>query len=195
MELFEESAAVWTTAFLNFEKHTHAQSFFQSFSGEIVRDPIFQKFWKKYYPSDRRTHAIDKGEVRLSQKLLSAGHFPKVIVNTKNINSRCSDDQILFEDYYSIFLDKYIDVYNLPLELKREIFWHELDRSFMELNTSHVAGLLAFKALGAPLKLDLLATGRVTVKAIVNALLNDGIRELESEQLIQEFLSIRARLT
>jgi hypothetical protein len=65
----------------------------------------------------------------------------------------------------------------------------------MELNTSHVAGLLAFKVLGAPLKLDLLATGRVTVKAIINALLNDGIQKLESEQLIQEFLSIRARLT
>ena len=194
MKLFEESDAVWTTAFLNFEKHTHAQSFFQSFSGGIVRTPTFQEFWKKYYPSDSRTHAIDKGEVRLSQKLLSAGYFPKSIVNSFSLQSRCTDDQISFDDYYSLFLDNFYDFYDSPLELKNELFWHMLDRSFMQLNCSHIAGLLAFKVLSAPLKLDLLATGRVTVESIRKAILNDGIQELESEQLIQEFLSIRSRL-
>ena len=191
---YEENSSAWTSAFLNFEKHTHAQSFFQSFTGEVVRTQVFQNFWLDYFPSNRRVHAIDKGEVMLSQILLKAGYFPTSVVNAKNIAGVYSAKQVSFEDFYSVFAESYYEMLNFPPEAKNEYFWHALQRSFMEKNCSHVAGLLAFKALGAPLKLDLLATGRVTVESIQEALLRDGLQESEIEELIKEFGLIRARL-
>jgi glycosyltransferase involved in cell wall biosynthesis len=191
---YEENSSAWTSAFLNFEKHTHAQSFFQSFEGHVVRTHVFQDFWSNYYPSNRRVHAIDKGEVRLSQTLLAAGFFPRSVVNAKNISRVYSDDQISFEDYFGVFSDRYYEILNYSPQIKNDYFWHTLQRSFMEKNCSHVAGLLAFKAMGAPLKLDLLATGRVTAESIQEALSRDGLQKDEIAELLEEFSSNRARL-
>jgi len=194
LDTYEESLSLWTSAFLNFEKHTHAQSFFQSFGGDVVRTQLFQDFWSDYYPSNRRVHTIDKGEVKLSQILLGEGFFPRSVVNSKNISRVYADDQIIFEDYFSVLSDHYYEVLNYPIKIKNDYFWHALQRSFMEKNCSHVAGLLAFKALGAPLKLDLFATGRVTGESIQDALLRDGLQKDEIDKLIEEFSSNRARL-
>jgi glycosyltransferase involved in cell wall biosynthesis len=194
LDTYEESSSLWTSAFLNFEKHTHAQSFFQSFDGHVVRTDIFQDFWSDYYPSNRRVHAIDKGEVRLSQNLLGAGFFPRSVVNAKNISRVYADDQITFEDYFSVLLDRYYEILNYPPKIKNDYFWHALQRSFMEKNCSHLAGLLAFKAMGAPLKLDLFATGRVTGESIQDALSHDGLQKDEIDKLFEEFSSSRARL-
>jgi glycosyltransferase involved in cell wall biosynthesis len=191
---FDSSKSPWTTAFLNFEKHTHAQSFFQSFTSEILLDPGFQGFWRDYFPSNSRVHAIDKGEVKLSQILLSTGFFPKSIVTAGAIANSYSNNKITFEDFYSVLLETYYPIQDTPREMREEFFWHSLQRSFMEKNCSHLAGLLAFKALNAPLKLDLLATGRVTLESIINALSENGIEDSELNQLIQEFTTIRARL-
>jgi len=192
---YEENLSSWTSAFLNFEKHTHAQSFFQSFSGQVVQTEVFQKFWSDYYPSNRRVHAIDMGEVMLSQILLKAGYFPKSVVNAKNIASVYEADKVSFEDFYAVFSESYYEILNYSPQIKNEYFWHALERSFMEKNCSHIAGLLAFKALGAPLKLDLLATGRVTIESLQQALLRDGLEDSEITELIEEFSLIRARLT
>jgi glycosyltransferase involved in cell wall biosynthesis len=194
LDTYEESSSLWTSAFLNFEKHTHAQSFFQSFDGHVVRTQLFQDFWSNYYPSNRRVHAIDKGEVRLSQILLAAGFFPRSVVNAKNISKVYADDQISFEDYFSVLSDRYYEILNYSPQIKNDYFWHALQRSFMEKNCSHVAGLLAFKAMGAPLKLDLFATGRVTGESIQDALSHDGLHEDEIAKLFEEFSSNRARL-
>jgi hypothetical protein len=191
---YEENLSSWTSAFLNFEKHTHAQSFFQSFSGQVVQTEVFQKFWSDYYPSNRRVHAIDMGEVKLSQILLDAGYFPKSVVNAKNIASVYEADQVSFEDFYSVFSERYYEMLNYSPKINNDYFWHALERNFMEKNCSHIAGLLAFKALGAPLKLDLFATGRVTIESLQQALLRDGLEESEIAELVEEFSLIRARL-
>jgi glycosyltransferase involved in cell wall biosynthesis len=191
---YEKESASWTAAFINFEKHTHAQSFFQSFTGEVVRNQVFQNFWLNYYPSNSRVHAIDKGEVMLSQTLLRLGYFPKSIVNAKNLADYYQSEQVSFEDFYSILSEGYYNILNYPPQIQNDYFWHALQRAFMEQNCSHLAGLLAFKALGAPLKLDLFATGRVTLESIQTAISQDGIQEEEVAELIQEFSLIRARL-
>ena len=194
LDVYEGISSSWKTAFLNFEKHTHAQSFFQSFGGEVVRTKTFQNFWMNYYPSNRRVHAIDKGEVKLSQILLNAGYFPKSVVNANSIASVYQTDQITFDDFYSVLTESYYEILNFSPQIKNEYFWHALERSFMEKNCSHVAGLLAFKALGAPLKFDLLATGRVTIGSLQQALLQDGLQKSEIAELIEEFKLIRAKL-
>lgn len=191
---FDSSKLPWTTAFLNFEKHTHAQSFFQSFTSEILLAPEFQGFWRDYRPSNSRVHAIDKGEVKLSQILLSTGFFPKIIVTADAIANSYSNSKITFEDFYSVLSETYYPIQGTPREMREEFFWHSLQRSFLEKNCSHLAGLLAFKALNAPLKLDLLATGHVTLDSIMNALSENGIGESELNQLSQEFMRIRTQL-
>lgn len=194
LERFDVNSDSWITAFLNFEKHTHAQSFFQSFSKDILRTSEFQKFWKNYYPSRRRIHIIDRGEVRLSQTLLKLGYFPRSIVNAENIAKHLGGRKIMFDDYFGTLSDYYYEIVNLPEDLKREVFWHYLQRSFMEKNCSHFAGLLAFKSMGAPFKLDLVATGRVTIEAVREALLADGLQLDEIDLLSRELLNIRANL-
>lgn len=195
LEEFDRYASQWVTAFLNFEKHTHAQSFFQSFPREILQTRMFRVFWRNYYPSDRRVYAIDQGEVRLSQELLSNGFFPTSVVNAKIIAENYPSERLDAGDYFSVLSDKYYEILGLPSELKNELFWHSLERAFMEKNCSHLAGLLAFKAIGAPLKIDLVATGRASIDSLQRALLEDGIGILESQNLSQEFLATRARLT
>jgi lipopolysaccharide biosynthesis protein len=194
LDKYEGISSSWKTAFLNFEKHMHAQSFFQSFTGEVVRTQVFQNFWSDYYPSNRRVHAIDMGEVMLSQILLDAGYFPKSVVNAKNIASVYEADKVSFEDFYAVFSESYYEMLNYSPQIKNEYFWHALERSFMEKNCSHIAGLLAFKALGAPLKLDLFATGRVTLESLQQALLRDGLEDSEITEMIEAFSLIRARL-
>lgn len=191
---FESKSSHWATAFLNFEKHTHAQSFFQSFPREILLTELFKDFWRNYYPSNRRIYAIDQGEVRLSQILLSHGFFPTSVVNAKIISENYSSEKIIVEDYFSILGEKYYQFLGLTNQLKLELFWHSLGRGFMEKNCSHLVGLLAFKAIGAPLKIDLVATGKVSIDSLQKALLADGLDVIEVEGLVQEFLSTRARL-
>jgi lipopolysaccharide biosynthesis protein len=194
LKSFEDQSSDWTTAFLNFEKHTHAQSFFQSFSKEILQGRTFLNFWFDYYPSNRRVHAIDRGEVRLSQQLISEGFFPKSIVNAENIRNNYPSEKLALNDFFSVMPEDFYNTLNLPIQIKNELFWHSLQRSFMEKNCSHLAGLLAFKALGAPLKLDLIATGRVSIESLREALANDGLESGEISELTSEFLATRARL-
>jgi hypothetical protein len=191
---FESKSSYWAAAFVNFEKHTHAQSFFQSFPRDVLQNEIFRNFWQNYYPSNRRVYAINQGEVGLSQRLFSHGFFPISIVNAKIIRDNYPSEKINSEDYYSVLGDRYYEILGLPSELKIELFWHGLERGFMEQNCSHLAGLLAFKAIGAPLKIDLVATGKITINSLQKALLEDGFDVCEVQILAQEFLATRARI-
>jgi hypothetical protein len=191
---FQSKSSHWAAVFVNFEKHTHAQSFFQSFPREILQNEVFRDFWRNYYPSNRRVYAINQGEVGLSQRLFSHGFFPISVVNAKIIKDKYPSEKIVTHDYYSVLGDRYYKILGLPTDLKIELFWHGLERGFMEQNCSHLAGLLAFKALGAPLKIDLVATGKITIDYLQEALLEEGFDVCEVENLAQEFLAIRARL-
>ena len=78
----ECSKDAWSSMFLNLEIHTHAQSFFLSFSKEVLANEEFQKFWERYVPLNYRKHAILNGEVKLSSILLDQGFTCKPYVGT-----------------------------------------------------------------------------------------------------------------
>ena len=71
----------WSSLFLNLELHTHAQSFFLSFSNEVIQNRKFIKFWKKFVPLNFRRHAILFGEIKLSEILIQEGYRCKPFVN------------------------------------------------------------------------------------------------------------------
>jgi glycosyltransferase involved in cell wall biosynthesis len=194
MKIFEAKNALWTTAFLNFEKHTHAQSFFQRFSKEILISDEFKTFWQDYFPSNRRVHAIDKGEVCLSQKLIRGGYFPESVVTASTLEKSDGFRHLSFEDKYALLLDDYYKILQLPDEKQVEYFLQRFRRSFMETNTSHTVGLLANKAIGAPLKLDIVATGRATIEGVEIALSQSGLDRNEVDHVRTDFLRMRAAL-
>ncbi len=194
VEMFEANAGSWVTAFLNFEKHTHAQSFFQRFSNEILTSVEFNRFWQDYFPSNRRVHAIDKGEVYLSQKLISEGFFPESVVTASSLEKSDRFRDVSFKDKYALLLDDYYRIIELPDEKQFEYFLQRLRRSFMESNTSHTVGLLANNILGAPLKLDIVSTGRATIGDVEETLLQGGLDMKELDKVKTDFLRMRAAL-
>ena len=65
--------ADWSSLFLNLESHTHAQSFFLSFSNNVLKNRKLLKFWKRYVPTKYRRLAILNGEIKLSGMLIKEG--------------------------------------------------------------------------------------------------------------------------
>lgn len=91
----------WSSLFLNFEVHTHAQSFFMSFSKEVLRNPEFMKFWKQYLPLNYRRYAIRNGEVKLTTTLIEQGFTCKAYVNSNLIEKASNQtyDEPFVRDY------------------------------------------------------------------------------------------------
>ena len=71
--------------FMNLLVHSHAQSFALSFSREVLESSQFKSFWHNYVPSDSKFHAIHRGEVHLTTKLLEAGFRASPFVSEKNL--------------------------------------------------------------------------------------------------------------
>jgi len=181
---YEQDPHPWVSAFINFEKHTHAQSFFQSFTGEILHLESFQNFWRNYYPSDRRIHAIDNGEVKLSRTLIDSGYFPSTIITAKSLinslgNSRLRDADLIAMNK-SLGITKKSKKRNLNLHQK-------ISRIFVEKNVTHALGMLCSIYLGAPLKLDLIVHRKATQVSIRDTLLKMQIEPVEVEKLLIDY--------
>lgn len=77
----------WSSLFLNLEIHTHAQSFFLSFSNDVLRNKKVIKFWRQYVPTKHRRLTILKGEIKLSEVLIKEGFRCKAVVNESFVSS------------------------------------------------------------------------------------------------------------
>jgi hypothetical protein len=106
----------WSSLFLNFEVHTHAQSFFMSFSNEVLRNPEFMKFWKQYLPLNYRRHAIRNGEVKLTTTLIEQGFTCKAYVNS-NLIEKASN-----QTYGEPFVRDYLSSIRIGRAIWSEVF-------------------------------------------------------------------------
>ena len=84
----------WSALFLNLEIHTHAQSFFLSFSNNVVNDKKFLKFWRTYIPTEHRRLAILNGEIKLSETLIKRGYRCIATVKPSIFKSVLLDGQL-----------------------------------------------------------------------------------------------------
>ncbi len=64
----------------NLQLWQHLQSFFVAIRPEVFNAPDFVDFWKSYFPLSHRYHAINKGEVRWSLRVLN--RYPRKVLYT-----------------------------------------------------------------------------------------------------------------
>ena len=76
----------------NWEKHYHFQSFCIGLSGELLRDPKVEKFWRQYRPITIRRWCIDHGEVKLSLAIRKAASSFKVVYSINDLLDALSDN-------------------------------------------------------------------------------------------------------
>lgn len=147
--------------YLNLEVHLHAQSFFLTFSKKVVNSKSLSKFWKEYYPSNERVHAINNGEVKLT-RYLNMANFKFV----SYVNSERLED--IFSDYKPFTLSELGACYGIagdPSEIRERTYlneeYHKLqaERIIVSRNASHLLGLYLFRVRSVPLKLDLMLRG------------------------------------
>jgi hypothetical protein len=174
----------WNSMFVNYQFHTHAQSFFQFFSKEVFADNSFSEFWKKYYPSELRHHAINNGEVALSSLCIKNGYAPvsfvtpNMILNSKDFYDFTDDEKFgIWSNHGATYLNKELSTFeNTKFLMKRQ---------YLENNVTHHQGLLASRVLKAPLKLDIFRTGQVTKEGLVETLENMGCDADEITEVLQ----------
>lgn len=106
----------WSSMFLNFEIHTHAQSFFLSFSNEVITNDEFRKFWELYVPLDYRRYAIRSGEVKLTSILIDQGFKCKPYVNLSLIQA--IDEELMT----NVFLYDYVGSIKIGRAVWTDIF-------------------------------------------------------------------------
>jgi hypothetical protein len=174
--------------FVNYQFHTHAQSFFQVFNKDIFQQKSFSKFWHDYYPSELRHQAINNGEVVLSAICLKLGFSPVSYVNAKSIlenpefRDYTPDEKFgIWSNHGATFLNTDISTLENTKILMR--------RQYLENNVTHHQGLLASRVLKAPLKLDIFQTGQVTLEGIENTLLELGISGHEMQEIMNAMTS------
>jgi hypothetical protein len=173
----------WHSMFVNYQKHLHAQSFFQVFSKEIFQRKKFYKFWHDYYPSEFRHHAINYGEVGLSSLCTGEGFAPVSFVDAKAILDDPKFKKFTLDETFGLCsslgwndaIEKSMNLETLKFIMKRQ---------YLEVNITHHQGLLASRILKAPLKLDLFRTGQVTKEGIIETLGALGLSELEVSEVV-----------
>ena len=173
----------WHAMFVNYQFHTHAQSFFQVFSKDIFQQKSFSKFWHDYYPSELRHQAINNGEVVLSAICLKLGFSPVSFVKAKSIlenpefGDYTPDEKFgIWSNHGATFLNTEITTLENSKLLMR--------RQYLENNVTHHQGLLASRVLKSPLKLDIFQTGQVTLEGIEDTLSALGIQGQDLQDVI-----------
>ena len=173
-----------TSLYLNYQFHLHAQSFFVNYNSKVLTSKTFADFWKGYYSSQERVHAINQGEVKLSTVLQKKGfqflgyYDARFLLQTLNTNKPNLADlaniYMLHDDPQSLRKKQY-----LPVD------FHDLfaSRKADSENVSHLFGTYLTKAVGAPLKLDVLKTGAATTGEVALAL-QSQVDESELENLL-----------
>ena len=175
----------WLSMFVNYQFHTHAQSFFQVFDKSIFSKPEFESFWDHYYSSDLRHRAINMGEVELSSTCLQLGNSPVAFVTAERILSDVSFENFTQDEKFGIWSNHGLAFLNSELATDSNTKF-PMRRQYLENNVTHHQGLLASRVLGAPLKLDIFQTGLVTIEGVRFTLDKLCLTEVEISSLLKE---------
>lgn len=173
-----------TSLYLNYQFHLHAQSFFINFNNKVLNSKTFADFWKGYYPSQERVHTINQGEVKLSTILQKKGFQFLGYYDARFLLETLSTNKPNLADLANIYM-----LHDDPQSLRKKqylpIDFHDLfaSRKADSENVSHLFGTYLTKAVGAPLKLDVLKTGAATTGEVALAL-QSQVDESELENLL-----------
>ena len=168
----------WHAMFVNYQFHTHAQSFFQVFESHIFRSRSFSEFWHSYYPSELRHHAINNGEAGLSSTCIALGFAPESFVNATSILNDSEFRDFTPDEKFGIWSNHGLTYLNQEISSFANTAFL-MRRQYLENNITHHQGLLASRILKAPLKLDIFQTGQVTIQGMQETLRALGLSDDE----------------
>lgn len=181
----------WGCLYENFQHHYHAQSFLLMFRNSAINDPAFSRFWRKYLPFSSRKHSIDNGEVGLSRALSKALGRPYCMLSSRQIVESLKDADrerlVGLVEMMTAHLDSSHKfgaeigeielllglvplqggtVFSEPekvsgwaVHLSQMVMAKLMERQ----NPTHVAGLIANRIWGTPLKRDLAQRGNFQI--------------------------------
>ena len=178
----------WVGMFVNYQFHIHAQSFFISFDRSVFSSTNFTNFWTRYFPTDFRHKVIKKGEIRLTQVLMDSGFSPYSYIKADLIETSTKFDSFSSEEKFALWSGfGFVQIDLSPTSVQAHVL--QFRRIFTILNPSHHLGIIATRVLGAPLKLDLLRTGLVSLGGLIETARNAGVEHNELKEFEVEFSS------
>lgn len=152
--------------FVNHQGRTHLQSFAVCLNGDVSQSSELADFWRKYFPSNLRRHAIFRGEFELSRRVLERWPDFDAVVTYERLVDANPDiwSRVTTSDLVSLQRSVEGGV-RLDLDTLRgsgidDTYVDGLAReAFAGRNVSHALGALSTRLLGVPLKLDLVKQG------------------------------------
>jgi hypothetical protein len=187
----------WSTLFLNLQHHVHAQSFFFSLSTELFKSDEMKTFWSDYYPSNFRRHAIHKGEVELTQRLLRLGYSPTTTVDPFFMEKVLDEHELLYEEELKILEDSRFGneavSYRIMLQATNPRKFPTNYSNFLALrvqeilvssNPTHVLGAYLTRVAFLPLKLDLIRHSAISPAQFGTSLISAGVDPIEVEEIV-----------
>jgi len=196
----------WSTLFLNLEHHVHAQSFFFSLSCEVFYSHSVMNFWAQYYPSNFRRHAIDKGEVLLSQALIQAGYSPDTFVNAFLVRELMQRKGMTIEEELKILEQSRFESYFVESKLKnrasvkRGIETFEMQylatkaqEILVTKNPAHVLGAYLTRVKHLPLKLDAIRHSVISPSGLIASLVESGTEYDETILILNALMAKGSR--
>ena len=177
----------------NFESRLHYQSYFLCFGKAVFNNKEFKQFWKNYLPLNHRYHSIEKGEKKLTEKILSK-FKSKILLNSYNlyeeIISQNNDD-----DFYSLltllpkhqtFLKDCFNGNSFKIGLSRML---DILESY---NPSHIFALMYIYYLKSPfLKKDIVRQGLYSLNQIHKPLSSSKLKL--PKEIINEVMDFYTR--
>tara|TARA_Y100001968_G_C19435620_1_gene759477 strand:- start:721 stop:1959 length:1239 start_codon:yes stop_codon:yes gene_type:complete len=173
---------------INYELMVHHQSYFLCLSKKIINSDRFRIFWQTYLPLNLRPHAINKGEKKLSSKVLNK-YTPCVMFTTYDVYKEIVDtmkdtsDQNRFLQLLPktcFYLDSCINKDILDPHGVQKII-HVLEN----YNQSHSLALLLSIYCKSPfLKKDVIRHGTYSLSQIEYFICNNSL--IKNELLINE---------
>jgi hypothetical protein len=206
LENFMSESNQWYALYECFEIHYHTQSFFQIFRRDMFLSSAFQRFWNDYTPYSARKHAIHKGEVEFSRRMVAAGFLSRVMFNTSRVcadvlaalKSENTDPGVVLA-LKQTMKDEYFDIIeriksNLVFEAEHKLLntvvandiSNRLSYHIENRNPTHCIGLLCNILYDAPIKRDVVYRGHIELGTLISQcrgftvkermLMNDDLR-------------------
>ena len=184
--------------FVNLQYYAHLQSFGLSVSARVAFNPKMIRFWRRYYPSNVRRHAIHAGERRFSELAIQSCGSLEAVVDAERLERAINGRWEMLRPYEvaslwwwsvqqnprSRFRGRVGASTDADVHASRAETQALVRRAFTADNVSHALGLPCARLLGTPLKLDLVRQGVCSLGDVAETLRDMGASREEQRDVL-----------
>jgi hypothetical protein len=191
---FLKEPSKFNCLFFHKQSARHAGSMLLKCDSSIIKQEIFWKFWKEYFPYVLKKQIVRKGEHQLS-KMIGLEYFQPLVSLDVLVNNGISFEPS--EIFQVLTWSKRSNVYiydQIQLAYKVHDYSRILEICIMNLQISNSLGLWISKNLELPFKLDLPQFALCTISDLLNIAKLQDCKNEEIQEL-RELLESRANIT